>query len=165
MTGDRDKRARDVEVVWLERAVRLAVANVGRHGGPFAALVVRDGEEVARGFNRVTRGPDPTAHAEMVAIRTAARRLDDFRLAGCMLVCSCEPCPMCLGAALWARLDRVVYAADRDDAAAGGFDDRTFHRLFRTPRSRWPMPVEQLPVAEPTAPFDAWLADPSRISY
>lgn len=157
--------ARDTEAAWLEHVVALAVRNVAADGGPFAALVVRGREVIGRGTNQVTRTNDPTAHAEVVAIRDAGARLSSFRLAGCVLVSSCEPCPMCLGAALWAHLDRVVYAADRDDAAAGGFDDRAFHRLFDTPRSAWPVPVEQVAVADPAAPFAAWRAKPSRVDY
>lgn len=157
--------APETDTAWLTEVVALAVANVAAGGGPFAALVVREGRVIGRGVNRVTSDSDPTAHAEMVAIRDACRRLGDFRLTGCELVSSCEPCPMCLGAALWAHLGRVVYAADRDDAAAGGFDDRAFHRLFDTPRSAWPVAVVQVPVADPSAPFAAWRADPTRVSY
>lgn len=157
--------ARDTDTAWLERVVALAVENVAAGGGPFAALVVRDGEVVGRGVNRVTRDNDPTAHAEVVAIRRACHQLGTFRLTGCELVSSCEPCPMCLGAALWAHLSRLVYAADRDDAAAGGFDDRAFHRLFETPRRDWPVAVERLPVADRAGPFTAWRAAADRVDY
>ncbi|QSB13653.1 nucleoside deaminase [Natronosporangium hydrolyticum] len=150
---------------WLAEAVSDAVANVAAGGGPFAALVVQGEQVLGRGVNRVTADNDPTAHAEVVAIRDACRRLGDFRLDGCVLVSSCEPCPMCLGAALWAHLDRIVYAADRHDAAASGFDDRAFYRLFDTPREQWPVPVERVVVGDATAPFHAWRADPSRIDY
>ncbi|MBS44015.1 MAG: tRNA-specific adenosine deaminase [Nocardioides sp.] len=156
---------------WLARAVDLATANVAAGGGPFGALVVRDGEEVSTGVNRVTRDLDPTAHAEVVAVREACRVLGDFSLAGCTLYTSCEPCPLCVSASLWARLDRVVYAADRDDAARGGFDDRAFYELFETPRTEWSMPVESLPAGTaptplvPFAPFEAWLAKADRTHY
>lgn len=143
----------------------LAADNVAAGGGPFAALVLRDGEVVGRGVNRVTRDNDATAHAEILAIRDACRTLAHFRLTGCRLVSSCEPCPMCLGAALWAHLGRVVYAADRHDAARGGFDDRAFHRLFDVPRSAWPVPVERVPVGDPAAPFAAWRDHVERITY
>ena len=102
---------------WLSHAVELAVENVAAGGGPFGAVIVRDGVLVAEGQNRVTRDLDPTAHAEVTAIRRACASLREFSLAGCVLYSSCEPCPLCLTAALWARLDRVVYAADRHDAA------------------------------------------------
>lgn len=150
---------------WLDRAVELAVANVAEGGGPFGALVVREGEELATGQNRVTRDLDPTAHAEVVAIRASCRVLRDFSLAGCTLYTSCEPCPLCLSSALWARLDRVVYAADRHDAARGGFDDREFYDLFTTPRTSWSVPVDLVALPTSAAPFDAWLAKGDRTHY
>lgn len=150
---------------WLEQAVDLAVANVEHGGGPFGAIVVRDGVLVATGQNRVTADLDPTAHAEVQAIRTAARAIGAFSLAGCVLYSSCEPCPMCVASALWARLDRVVYAATRDDAAAVGFDDREFYELFARDRSTWTTPVDALAVDHPTAPFEAWMAHADRVDY
>jgi guanine deaminase len=150
---------------WLQQAVDLAVANVAAGGGPFGAVVVKDGELVATGQNRVTADLDPTAHAEVQAIRAAARAIGDFSLAGCVLYTSCEPCPMCLASSLWARLDRVVYAADRHDAADGGFDDREFYELFARDRTTWATRVDALPLPHPTAPFDAWLAKSDRIDY
>ena len=149
----------------LRRVVDIAVDNVAAGGGPFAALIVRGDEVVAEGVNRVTRDLDPTAHAEVVAIRAACRVIDNFSLTGCVLVASCEPCPLCLAAALWARVDEVVYVADRDDAAAAGFDDRAFYDLFDQPRSGWPTPVHQARIAPAVAPFDAWLAKSDRIAY
>jgi tRNA(Arg) A34 adenosine deaminase TadA len=115
--------------------------------------------------NRVTRDLDPTAHAEVVAIRAACRALRSHVLAGTVLVSSCEPCPLCLAAALWARVDAVLYAADRHDAAEGGFDDRAFYDLFARPRESWSVPVRQLRVSGATDPFRAWLADPDRVEY
>ena len=115
---------------WLQSAVDLATANVAVGGGPFGALVVRDGVVVATGVNRVTLDLDPTAHAEVTAIREACRALGVFALTGCTLFTSCEPCPMCAASSLWARLDRVVFCANRDDAADGGFDDRAFYELL-----------------------------------
>lgn len=150
---------------WLDRAVELAVANVAAGGGPFGAVIVRDGAELATGQNRVTRDLDPTAHAEVVAVRAACREVGDFSLAGSTLYTSCEPCPLCLSAALWARLDRVVYAADRDDAARGGFDDRAFYELFDRPRSTWSMDIENVRLTSASAPFDAWLAHEARTAY
>ncbi|WP_408898398.1 nucleoside deaminase [Nocardioides sp. R1-1] len=153
------------EETWLAHAVALATTNVAAGGGPFGALVVRDGAVVAEGQNRVTRDLDPTAHAEVMAIRAACAELGTFDLGGCTLYASCEPCPLCVSASLWARLDRVVYAADRDDAARGGFDDRAFYELFERPRAEWSMPVAHLPVPDAAAPFDAWLADEARTAY
>jgi guanine deaminase len=153
------------EVAALERSVALATSNVAAGGGPFGAVVVAPDGRWFEGVNRVTRHLDPTAHAEVVAIRNACAGLCTFDLAGCWLACSCEPCPMCLAAALWARLDRIVHAADRDDAAAAGFDDARFHDLASQPRDRWPTPVLVRPTADRLAPFDAWRADPDRIPY
>ncbi|MFR9731526.1 nucleoside deaminase [Saccharopolyspora sp. MS10] len=150
---------------WAAEAVELATRNVEAGGGPFGALVLRDERVVARGTNLVTSELDPTAHAEVTALRRACRELGSFSLSGCVLVSSCEPCPMCLGAALWSRVDRVVYAADRDDAARGGFDDRAFHDLFRHPDRPWPTTVRQVAVADPAAPFHRWQATPDRIAY
>lgn len=150
---------------WLKSVVDRATANVADGGGPFAAIVVRGDDVVAEGVNRVTRDLDPTAHAEVVAIRTACRALGTHVLSGAVLVSSCEPCPLCLAAALWARVDGVVYAADRDDAAHGGFDDRAFYELFDRPRDTWALPVRQLRRPDALAPFDAWLAKADRVAY
>jgi guanine deaminase len=151
---------------WLARAVQLATANVAAGGGPFAAVVVRDGVEVATGQNRVTRDLDPTAHAEVSAIRAACRAVGDFSLAGSVLYSSCEPCPMCLAAGLWARLDRIVYAADRDDAAKGGFDDREFYEMFARDRATWLSPVVSLlRIERSSEPFETWLANDNRTEY
>lgn len=150
---------------WLTRAVELACANVAEGGGPFAALVVRDGALVASGANRVTADLDPTAHAEVSAIRAACREVGDFSLAGCVLYTSCEPCPLCVAATLWARLDRVVFAADRHDAARGGFDDHHFYELIESDPTQWPHPVTGLRVDDAASPFDVWLAKPDRTPY
>jgi tRNA(Arg) A34 adenosine deaminase TadA len=153
------------ELAALERSVALATGNVTEGGGPFGAVVVSPDGVWFEGVNRVTRDLDPTAHAEVVAIRAACAGLGTFDLTGCWLACSCEPCPMCLAAALWARLDRVVHAADRHDAAAAGFDDARFHDLATMPRDHWPTPVLVRPTADRRVPFDAWRADPERIPY
>lgn len=150
---------------WLQASIDLATRNVAEGGGPFGAVVVRAGEVIATGTNQVTPTLDPTAHAEVVAIRAACRALGDFRLTGCVLVSSCEPCPLCLSAALWARVDRVVYAADRHDAAAAGFDDREFYELFGRPRETWSLPVHHVSTGEHNAPFAAWLAHADRVDY
>lgn len=154
------------ERTWLDRAIELATTSVANGGGPFGALIAKDGEIVALGHNKVTSDLDPTAHAEVTAIRTACQALNTFSLDGCVLVASCEPCPMCLSSALWARVDRIVFAADRDDAAVAGFDDRRFHDLFEArPEAAWPARIERLETANRTAPFDAWLAKTDRIAY
>ena len=150
---------------WLAQAVDLAVANVADGGGPFGAVVVRADTLVATGQNRVTRDLDPTAHAEVTAIRSACRTLATFALDGCTLYASCEPCPLCLTASLWARLDRVVYAADRHDAARGGFDDLAFYELLARDRDTWPMPVVTAGATGALAPFEAWTTHETRTPY
>lgn len=150
---------------WLDRAVAAAAENVIAGGGPFGALVVKDGELIASGVNQVTAALDPTAHAEVVAIRAACQRLQTFRLEGCLLVASCEPCPLCLSAALWARMDRVIFAANRHDAADAGFDDRAFYELFTSPSAQWPLTVEQVAGEGSTLPFKQWTARPNRVNY
>ncbi|MER7409625.1 MULTISPECIES: nucleoside deaminase [Streptomyces] len=154
------------ERAWMDEAIRMATDSVANGGGPFGALVVKDGQVVAAGNNQVTANLDPTAHAEVSAMRAACKQLNSFSLEGCVLITSCEPCPMCLSTALWARLDRIVFSADRNDAAVGGFDDRRFYDLFeKKPRSMWPTRVEQLDLPYRTAPFDAWLAKSDRVDY
>ncbi|MCD9196845.1 nucleoside deaminase [Aeromicrobium wangtongii] len=155
----------ETDADWLSQAIDLAVSNVAAGGGPFGAVIVRDGKLVAAGQNRVTRDLDPTAHAEVEAIRAACATIGDFSLAGMTLYTSCEPCPLCVSASLWARLDRVVYAADREDAARGGFDDREFYELFSRDRATWPTRVEEIRPPHAEAPFDAWLSAADRIAY
>ena len=150
----------------MREAIEMAVENVRRGaGGPFAALVVKDGAVIARGTNRVTTSNDPTAHAEVVAIREACRRLGTFQLDGCDLYTTCEPCPMCLGAIYWARPRHVFYAATQDDAAAAGFDDAfIYDELARPPAARR-LPMQQVLGREAHRPFDAWAAAPDRVDY
>ena len=153
------------ETEWLRQCVDLATKNVAAGGGPFGALVVKDGSVVAEGVNQVTPTLDPTAHAEVVAIRLACKELNTFKLDGCVLVSSCEPCPMCLSSALWARVDRIVYAANRHDAAKAGFDDLAFYELFEQPRDSWRLPVAQASEVDGFVPFAAWLDRPDRVEY
>jgi len=153
------------DVEWLSAAIDLATRNVGEGGGPFGAVVVADGVQVGAGQNRVTRDNDPTAHAEVLAIRAACAALGDFSLVGATLYTSCEPCPLCMAAALWARVERVVYAADRHDAARGGFDDLEFYELFARDRSTWLIRVDAVAMATAPQPFDAWLATVDRVAY
>lgn len=150
---------------WLAQAIALATANVADGGGPFGAVVVADGVVLGTGQNRVTRDNDPTAHAEVEAIRAACRAIGGFSLVGATIFSSCEPCPLCLAAALWSRVDRVVYAANRDDAARAGFDDREFYDLLDRDRSTWPMPVVEHRLDGADAPMTAWLALETRVEY
>jgi guanine deaminase len=155
------------EQAWLDHAVDLATANVARGGGPFGAVVVRDEVVIGEGTNRVTADLDPTAHAEVVAIRAACRRIESFSLAGATLYASCAPCPLCLSASLWARLDAVVHAADGDAAARAGFDDENFRRLIvpAAATAAWPLRLEHHPTARSEEPFDAWRATADHIAY
>jgi len=150
----------------MARAIELALENVraGR-GGPFAALVVRDGAIIAEGTNLVTSSNDPTAHAEVVAIRNACRKLRSFQLAGCDIFTTGEPCPMCMGAIYWARPARVVYAATRADAARAGFDDAHIYRQLRLPHRRRGLPLHQLMRAQAQAPFREWKLKADKIRY
>lgn len=150
---------------YLARSIRLATANVLNSGGPFGAMIVTADGQVFDGVNRVTADNDPTAHAEVTAIRTACRELGTFDLSGATLYSSCEPCPMCLAASLWARLDAVYFAADRHDAAAGGFDDAEFYDYFAKPVEERSLPVRPVDLRERTAPFEAWTASTTRIDY
>ena len=149
---------------YLEQAIELAVRNVSDGGGPFGALVVTPDGRVHEGINRVTRDNDPTAHAEVVAIRAAAAASTTFDLSGAVLYTSCEPCPLCLSAALWARIDRVYFAADRHGAAAAGFDDAVFYEYFNGTRPEL-LPVAQADIPTSDAPFDAWRANAGRTDY
>jgi guanine deaminase len=150
---------------WLEQAIALAVRNVQAGGGPFGAIVVRGGQQIGQSGNRVTENKDPTAHAEVMAIRAACRAIGSFRLDEALLVSSCEPCPMCLAAALWARVSRIVYAADRHDATRAGFDDSDFYDMLDKPRSSWDVPVTRIAVPSACQPFDTWLVTPQRVDY
>ncbi len=151
---------------FLRQAIALSKAHMlAGHGGPFGAVIVKDGEVIAEGWNQVTTLNDPTAHAEVVAIRTAASRLQSFSLAGCVLYTSCEPCPMCLAATYWARVDRILYAAAREDAAAIGFDDDFLYREIPLPIAKRSLPTHQALREEAVAIFDAWAAKPDKVPY
>jgi guanine deaminase len=151
---------------FMRRAIALAIENVrtGR-GGPFAALVVREGRVIAEGTNRVTSTNDPTAHAEVVAIREACRALNDFQLNGCDLYTTCEPCPMCLGAIYWARPARVFYAGTAADAAAAGFDDAFIYEELKLPPAARRTPMTQLLRDESLAVFEAWKKQENKKPY
>ena len=150
---------------FLRRAIELALASVDEGGGPFGALVVRGGRVIAEGSNRVVLGRDPTAHAEVNAIRAAAAALGSHDLAGCELYASAEPCPMCAGAIHWARLERLYFAAGREDAARAGFDDAELYRELALPPAKRAVPAVQGLAAEGLAPFEAWLAKGDRAPY
>ena len=151
---------------FLRRAIALATENVrSGNGGPFGAVVVRDGRIAGEGANSVTATFDPTAHAEVNAIRAACRELGTFNLAGCVLYTSCEPCPMCLAACYWARLDAIWYGCSAADAARAGFDDAFLYAEFQKDRASRTLPEEQMLAEEAQAGFDAWIASPMKIPY
>lgn len=151
---------------FLRQAIRLATENVesGR-GGPFGAVVVRDGKVVGEGANSVTATNDPTAHGEVNAIRAACQNLHTFSLAGCELYTSCEPCPMCLAACYWARLDAVHYGCRAADAARAGFDDAYLYDEFRIEAGKRRLPVTQMLGDEAWASLAAWIASPNKTPY
>ena len=149
----------------IGRAIRLSVENVAQGGGPFGAVVARGGEIVAEGVNRVTALNDPTAHAEVQAIRLAAQRLGRFDLSDCELYASCEPCPMCLGAIYWARLSRLYNAATQHDAAAAGFDDALIYREMALAPSLRRLPTASLSREEALEAFRRWREQADRIDY
>jgi len=150
---------------FLEEAVRLATESVRTGGGPFGAVVVRDGEIIARGMNRVTPDSDPTAHAEVVAVRKACERLASFQLEGCDVYASTEPCPMCMGALYWARPTRVFYASDRQDAAAAGFDDQFIYDELARPIEARDLETRRVAVESAGREFEAWAARADRQEY
>src|SRR5450755_1185589 len=150
---------------FMRRAIALAVENVRSGGGPFGAVVVKDGAVIAEGVNRVTAENDPTAHAEVVAIRAGCRALGNFQLSGCDLYTTCEPCPMCLGAIYWARPARVFFAGSALDAAAAGFDDAFIYDELRLPLRSRRIPMAELLREESLAIFKAWVAKADKTPY
>jgi len=151
---------------FMARAIQLSIQNVlSGQGGPFGAVIVRDGSIVAEGVNRVTSTNDPTAHAEVVAIREACGKLGFFELKGCELYASCEPCPMCLGAIYWARLARVYFGNFATDASTIGFDDSAIYQEFARPHSQRAIPMIQMMREQALAAFRAWDEKPDKIPY
>jgi tRNA(Arg) A34 adenosine deaminase TadA len=151
---------------FMREAIRLSIREMRRgRGGPFGAVVVRDGKVVGRGCNQVTSANDPTAHAEIVAIRAACRRLKTFQLDDCVLYTSCEPCPMCLSAIYWARLGQVYYANTRRDAAKIDFDDDFIYREVALPIRRRKLRMSQLLREEALAAFAEWQRKPDKVPY
>lgn len=149
----------------MREAIRLSEENVANGGGPFGAVIARGGEIIATGVNRVTASNDPTAHAEVSAIRRAAQQLGTFNLAGCEIFTSCEPCPMCLGAIYWARLDRVYYANTKADAKAAGFDDSFIYDELALPRDRRKLPSVPMMRNEAINVFEEWARKEDKVEY
>ena len=150
---------------FMRQAIALAVENIKSGGGPFGAVIVKDGKVVATGANRVTANNDPTAHAEVSAIRAACTKLGTFDLSGCVIYTSCEPCPMCLGAIYWAHIDKIYYGANQYDAAKIDFDDSFIYRELELKPEKRQKPVENILHDEALAPFRAWQEKEDKIRY
>jgi tRNA(Arg) A34 adenosine deaminase TadA len=151
---------------FMRRAIEISREQMNANqGGPFGAVIVKNGAVVAEGWNRVTSSNDPTAHAEVVAIREACRKLGDFSLSGCEIYATCEPCPMCLAAIYWARIDRIYYANSRSDAARIGFDDSRIYDEIALPMASRAVPMTRLLADDAAAVFAEWEAKPDKIPY
>ncbi len=151
---------------FMRMAIDLATGNVlTAAGGPFGAVIVKDGQVVATGVNNVTASNDPTAHAEVTAIRNAAAALGKFELTGCTIYSSCEPCPMCLGAIYWSRIDALYFGSTAQDAADAGFDDSHFYDELRKPVADRAIPALNLMRDEAAESFNAWRNAIARIEY
>ena len=153
------------KIDFMREAIRLSDENVKNGGGPFGAVIVRDGKIIATGVNRVTANNDPTAHAEVSAIRAAGQKLGTFDLSGCDIYTSCEPCPMCLGAIYWAHLDRMYYACNKDDAADAGFDDSFIYKELDLEASERRLKSENILRSEALKTFEAWKEKDDKVEY
>jgi guanine deaminase len=149
----------------MREALRLAIENASGEGGPFGAVVVKDGHIIGRGVNRVVANLDPSAHAEIMAIREACQTLGSYALVGCTLYSSCEPCPMCLSAIYWSRIERVYYAATRTEAAAAGFDDTFLYAELVKPVTERKLPLIRMLAEQSQIPFQEWEKNPNRVPY
>jgi guanine deaminase len=152
--------------IFMKQAIALATENVvSGSGGPFGAVVVLDGKVIATGVNQVTTTNDPTAHAEVVAIRAACKALGDFQLKGCVVYSSCEPCPMCLSALYWSRCDAIFFGNSAADATAAGFDDSFLYDEVAKPQGERSLPIKRLLGDEAIESFNAWRAKTDKVEY
>jgi guanine deaminase len=150
----------------MKQAIDLAFSNVKKNkGGPFGAVVVKNGEIIGKGANLVTENNDPTAHAEIIAIREAAKNTGSFELNDCEIYTSCEPCPMCLGAIYWARIEKLYYAATKDDASKSDFDDSLIYKEISLPKDQRSIPSLQLMRDDAVKVFEAWNKSGNKIQY
>lgn len=150
----------------MQQAIKIAQQGMDNNeGGPFGCVIVRHGEIIAEGNNRVTITNDPTAHAEMVAIRRACKKLGNFQLKGCDIYTSCEPCPMCLGAIYWSRADQLFYAGTREDAAKAGFDDNFIYKEIYLPPKKRSIPTKQVLRDDAKNLFSKWIEKEDKIEY
>jgi guanine deaminase len=150
---------------FMRKAIELSVKNIDENGGPFGAVIVKDGKIIAQGVNRVTSSIDPTAHAEVTAIREASKKLGTFDLSGCVIYSSCEPCPMCLGAIYWARLDKLYYGNTKKDAKDIGFDDSFIYDEIELPKEKRKIPTIQILNKEALVAFEKWRKKEDKIEY
>jgi len=150
---------------FMREAIALSVKNIDNGGGPFGAVIVKNGEVIAHGVNRVTSNNDPTAHAEVMAIREAASKLGTFDLAGCEIYSSCEPCPMCLGAIYWAHLDKLYYGNTKSDAKEIDFDDSFIYDELELPKEKRKIPTIQILKEEAIKAFEKWKNKEDKIEY
>jgi guanine deaminase len=161
-----DRTRMENDKTYLQKAIELAREGIeGGIGGPFGCIIVKDGIIIGKGCNRVTSTNDPTAHAEVVAIRDACHHLEDYQLTDCDVYTSCEPCPMCLGALYWARPRRVIYAATRDEAADAGFDDAFIYLEINVPVEERKIPFDHHPMPEAESLFRLWRQKVNKKSY
>lgn len=152
--------------LFMDEAIRLSFETMRNNtGGPFGAVVVKEGKIIARGFNRVISTNDPTAHAEVVAIREACKTLNNFQLVGCEIYTSCEPCPMCMAAIYWARPDKVYYANSKTDAASIGFDDNFIYEELELPYEKRKIPMLRIMEKEALAAFKEWSNKTDKVEY
>ena len=150
---------------FMERAIELAKEGVNSCGGPFGAVIVKDGKIIGEAYNEVTKTNDPTAHAEVLAIKRACKTLKTFDLSGCDLYCSCEPCPMCLGAAYWAKLSKLYYSATRVDAKKAGFRDSIIYKEVLVRHEDRQLPTIRMKEKDSTEPFDLWINKKDKTCY
>ena len=151
---------------FMQEAIRLSFETMRNNtGGPFGAVIVKDGKIIARGFNKVVTSNDPTAHAEVVAIREACKALNDFQLNGCEIYTSCEPCPMCMAAIYWARPDKVYYANSKTDAAEIGFDDDFIYQEIALPYAERKIPILRMMENEALEAFKEWSNKNDKVNY
>lgn len=155
----------EYDVRFMDMAAKLSLDNIDNGGGPFGAVIVRDGEIIATGVNTVTNDNDPTAHAEVNAIRHACDKLKTFQLSGCVVYSSCEPCPMCLSALYWAGVAKIYFGNTKEDAEAIDFSDKFIYDELKRPRSERRLPTVQVDNRETIRAFEKWAADPNKTKY
>lgn len=156
---------KDFDPAMMDMAAQLSYDNIANGGGPFGAVVVKDGEIVATGVNRVTASNDPTAHAEVTAIRNACAKLDTFQLTDCIIYSSCEPCPMCLSALYWAGVKKIYFGNTKEDAEAIDFSDKFIYDELELPRASRRLPAIKVDSSNTIRAFERWAADPDKIKY